>query len=679
MSSKRFQIHGDNIVECERLLDMISRALSGTITGPTGSIVTPTYIVTSSAGRSFKFTFLPGYGRWDRDFYSATVRQNGGLLDETADVLLTELTAEREQVRIAVEFCGAIPAGNQAWQRNGRAYACALAGVPYLFVAEIGAYELDENRELKAERRANPAVPFSYIACGLNVDTPIAPIYLPNPGANEDTLLTYDKCFGEAELLEILCCVVEGTDFPNAFARAQNRALELVKTLAEERRLADSLSAAEWEALYNHLHRGNSFLSYLPQTNVYRRQWIKKVSQKTKATRNFTTLLSKVQPLARPMTGRDLPICVVPATNRRAFAREVGLVYGPRVSDEFITWVGTPDRDLVVCWVNGFKHGGNDARPDRGVLPLARMLSDVGTPILTILFGPAPSDAINRFFTDPGSLMTGIGQSGQKRQNGLWQAVMALSNALLLDSINVPINRTVGHLRHQWIAESHHEPVNLTPVSTRPRSLKEHDVDTVLHTLFTRFLSEHSFEGMCNPPGGDWSGLSVMRSDRSQELRWLSLPRVSPGDKRPDHLIQLFPLDAVPTLLAIESKEKGRDVEKEIGPRLRSYVRNLLQSAPNAVRAAGPTAWKQATPERVALDFPIVTGAAYLGASDDQARVVALSADVDVVLAVNLSPDTRTAEIGVLGATARGKQVAEWLRAKLPEAHPLVTVRLIGN
>ena len=87
---------------------------------------------------------------------------------------------------------------------------------------------------------------------------------------------------------------------------------------------------------------------------------------------------------------------------------------------------------------------------------------------------------------------------------------------------------------------------------------------------------------MCNPPGGDWSGMSIRNN--SCEYRWLSLPRVSFNGKRPDHVIQLFGLKEKPVILAIESKEKGQDLETDVGIHLKNYIHNLLSFTPSVVR-----------------------------------------------------------------------------------------------
>ena len=86
--------------------------------------------------------------------------------------------------------------------------------------------------------------------------------------------------------------------------------------------------------------------------------------------------------------------------------------------------------------------------------------------------------------------------------------------------------------------------------------------------MFTYILGAHCFEGMCNPPGGDWSGFSVI--DRDYENRWLSLPRESDtiSGKRPDHILELFNVFERPLLLSVESKEKSADLENDVGIKL---------------------------------------------------------------------------------------------------------------
>ena len=97
--------------------------------------------------------------------------------------------------------------------------------------------------------------------------------------------------------------------------------------------------------------------------------------------------------------------------------------------------------------------------------------------------------------------------------------------------------------------------------------------------LFTSLPSNKCFEGLCNPPGGDWSGLSVIVNQC--EYRWVSLPRVSGeiNGKRPDHVLQLYPNDNNNSIiLSIESKDRSYDLETNVGIQLKQYIKYHLRS-----------------------------------------------------------------------------------------------------
>ena len=124
--------------------------------------------------------------------------------------------------------------------------------------------------------------------------------------------------------------------------------------------------------------------------------------------------------------------------------------------------------------------------------------------------------------------------------------------------------------------------------SSIPQNYHEDDVDTGIHYLFAHILNKICFEGMCNPPGGDWSGFSIL--DGNSEKRWLSLPRVSNDidGKRPDHIIELFGVFEKPLLISIESKEKSIDLEPDVGSRLINYLKRLMDFIPNVERIIRP-------------------------------------------------------------------------------------------
>ena len=131
---------------------------------------------------------------------------------------------------------------------------------------------------------------------------------------------------------------------------------------------------------------------------------------------------------------------------------------------------------------------------------------------------------------------------------------------------------------------------------------------SVLHYMFS-YLLDNTFEGMCNPPGGDWSGLSVRLKDC--EYRWLSLPRVSNDNKRPDHVAELFIPSGKPILFVVESKERGNDLEKDIGSRLKDYIHWLMGFVPSVCKKDGGE-WCNAERRIAPEDFDIISAGAYI-------------------------------------------------------------------
>ena len=175
--TKRFNIHGDNIVECERAFRLCKKTLNiekAEISQAT-SIFCPTFNASSKTD-DYIFTFFPGYCRWNFNILSL-IQNTQKSLREAPDVLITEVENSKETPLVAIEYCGALAAENQAWQRSGRGYSAGMSKIPYLYVAEIGGFELDTNtRERKAARLPNATVPFGYLTYS-HENSPMLPIY----------------------------------------------------------------------------------------------------------------------------------------------------------------------------------------------------------------------------------------------------------------------------------------------------------------------------------------------------------------------------------------------------------------------------------------------------------------------------------------------------------------------
>src|SRR5690606_25570898 len=117
------------------------------------------------------------------------------------------------------------------------------------------------------------------------------------------------------------------------------------------------------------------------------------------------------------------------------------------------------------------KPGGDDARPDRGLSPLARMLIGDACDLMTFVYGPAPVTHWNELANNPVALA---------RRNGLWEAVLAVSDGVLVDSVRKPAGTPRGYLKDAWAAVLDEEQI---PLRVEPKvvSLGEQDVDTALH------------------------------------------------------------------------------------------------------------------------------------------------------------------------------------------------------
>ena len=135
MKHRHFGIHGDNIVECERMLSLLCQALGSDGISLSGNVPAPE-IKFTAVGETYHVTLYPAFGRWQQDL-QMYLHNVGGVLRESADAILTRFSDDTESPILAIEFCSALPAGNQAWQRSGRAYSMAKAGIPYLFITEL--------------------------------------------------------------------------------------------------------------------------------------------------------------------------------------------------------------------------------------------------------------------------------------------------------------------------------------------------------------------------------------------------------------------------------------------------------------------------------------------------------------------------------------------------------------
>lgn len=517
---EKIHIYGDNIIECERAMSLIQDSFGHNVISArllNSSIVCPCFLFQfKNSKASLQVTLYPGFGRWDHDILQS-IKERGGVLRETADAIVVGIINDEASILFALEFCGALPAGNQAWQRSGRAYSFGYAGIPYLYISELGGYELDNFRKRKSPRLPNPAVPFSYLAFSKEQNATILPIFIVAPGADEESKSLYKDIYANEELLEFIQNCLLNNENTLVVNTLQSKVLDFIFKRSDGSN-RNTLSKANWLAAYNSLRHRKGLANFLLKST--KQKW-----SKTITIASCTSRARKIQKLTNGLgtglTSSRLPICLLDKVGRHEFANGISELYSD-LSPSFLRFI-FKKQSLAICWVAGFKPKGEDSRPDRGLLPMTRMLIGSQLDILTIIYGPAPKKTWEDLVTAPSKLA---------EKNGLWESIMATSNAILIESSTDSVTKhgyVLKHRRDQIRGNARNIILPLKPI---PKKFGEHDVDTALHILFSEILASVTFECMCNPPGGDWSGISLI--ENNYEYRWLSLPRVSGANsKRP--------------------------------------------------------------------------------------------------------------------------------------------------
>lgn len=660
-----FNIHGDNIVECLRAFNYIISGLGNLvdeIIGPDSSVTCPVYFV-RLLDRELSFRLFPGFGerRWSQDIVEY-MHRSGGRLREAADAILTRVQDGEEKPFAAIEFCGALPAGNQAWQRHGRAFSFASAKIPYFYVAELGGFELVGDRKRKAVRMPNPAVPFSFIAITEYQCTLCLPVYNANAGATGDTITSFSTVFGNDDFLEYLKLAILGESTAQADQALADKCVTLVELLADSRRRNDGLSADQWRKAYRAICAGRNLPDFLLE-NV-KLPWKKTayIEALTDTARLFMELGSK---LSLGLASSSLPLSFVPKFERLGFCESLRELY-PDLSDEFSSWLGNQEEHLAIAWVMGFKPRGDDARPDRGLPPLTRMLAGEDSELMTFVYGPAPESHWRNLYRNPVFL---------GNANGLWEAIFAVSDAILVDSATKPASFPRAYLKADWAPVQEYQSIPLF-VEDRVFQFGEQDVDTALHVAFEALGEDLVLEGMCNPPGGDWSGISFMWANGDPEYRWLTLPRVSAqGAKRPDHVFAVFTNFENTICLCIESKEKAGSLEQGIGPRLTNYVEVLFKTSPSIFRLQKDRPWSIYRNTWNPPKAVFVSAGAFLCDPREPFKGLSENTALDVQIGIAFFQDGRRCTLHMRGNTEAGEALVSDL-ARLPAWEDFIAIEV---
>lgn len=597
------RIYGDNILECEKTLQILINSISlyqsnlSVFIDQNSSLFCPRYIVNTN-NLIYEIQLFPGYKRWSSNILDK-LTSLGASLNEGADSIVTSIKNSEENIILGCEYCGALPAGNNAWQRSGRALLFAEANIPFLYYSELGGMELDSSRNPKAGRLPNPLVPFSYITVNYKyTNSLIIPIYKPSPTISQKNFLLYNSCFSTNEDLHLIYnLLVKGINYVHFYQRSLlNKALNLTKILLDNRKKHDTISSDKLFDLLIKIQNNNSH-KLLEDLNE---GWKKSIA--INLTPNVQFLYNYCLKNGLSMGSNSMPFCIISINNKADFLSKL-VALNPTFHSK-IQSISNSHKSLAVLWIAGFKPRGDDSRPDRGLIPLFKMLYGNEYTVLTIIFGPMKSSAITDLKTNPTSL---------SKNNGLWRAIFTQSDYVLVDNyiaessplktgISIILDRT--NFYHDFSKGILYKPCTDIP------NFGEHDVDTTIHSIFrTNFSNSNStiFECLCNPPGGDWSGIKLYDYQNNLFYRWSSLPRVSGKDKRPDHLIQFNNI-----FIVIESKFDAKDIESNIGPRLKNYIRKLFETEPNSISNSLALNWILTTnPEIDTTDICLLSATAY--------------------------------------------------------------------
>ena len=631
MTTRNLRIHGDNIVECERTLKMIAEAYNSTFELLNSPVYFPKYAIKTKE-YLFVIELLSGHGRWSNIDLGDIVYKAGGRLRESADSYLTEVSGAHETVLLGIEYCSALPAGNNAWQRNGRALASVFANVPYLYYAEIGGIELDENRNPKAPRYPNPAVPFSYVSLSHDMNSVCLPVYRAHPSMTPQNHAAYNSVLGYDDGLVFIRQILNGEDTSLTVNSLKDKAVKMVEILSNGRKKKDTLKGKEW----NELLKSNNRSSWLVQN--YKEEWQKKSSDKVLVSGTFELLKSKIKKLAVvPITAKDLPFCVVPKQNLPSLKSWIKDTYnGLDVSFDL-------NKDLALVWITGFKPKGDDSRPDRGLSPLCRMILGKEANIMAIISGPGTKYTWDKLLNSPKELCD---------SNGLFEAIFSCCNYLFVDSatcdsyIFMPTGAALN---------KNNKLIQFPYIQKPIVEYFEHDTDCAIHQILSSHNELGVFECFCNPPGGDWSGISFLKN--GIEYKWTSLPRVSELNKRPDHIFQIERNGRL-IFVPIESKGYAKDLENNIGNRLKDYINVLFASEPTAYKASEKSDWKFFDGTIGKVNYSMISVGAFLYKDERELTNQLLRGNLDAIFAFEFG------EITTLHfyASANGDILLEYLR-----------------
>ena len=412
------RIYGDNILECWRLLQYgIPSGQNYLGSGP-HNLLEPTLRVLDK-----QFQLLPSPDLIPREIRDR-LSSHKLSLRENPDAII----AKEDNILATFEFCSALPAGNNAWQRHGRALSLCLNGIKHFHVAKVGGYELDKDRNKKATRLPNPLLIISYIGMS-NISKEGKSYFVPI--VNEDTSDSLESLLLACDCKSLMSHAVQSLFFESSNLDEVGEKifaanLSLVSAVSKPEMTDSSFSREEWSTLAQNVCDGSS----APLDEIMQ---MRKVNWKKSAPSNRSksgqALQHYMEKNFQSLGDSKIPICLARRRDLPSFQNFLDSLYGEGVVNMNLANLSS---DLLITCDSGFKPRGDDSRPARGLTPFARSLinKDSDTKILVFLYGPCKEYQWRDV------------KSGRidklAASNGLWESIYNMADFLILDSEKHP-------------------------------------------------------------------------------------------------------------------------------------------------------------------------------------------------------------------------------------------------
>ena len=569
--TKELNIYGDNIVECFKIITRIRKVfkLDELSLDVSTKFLTPK-VTGKSANYRFIFNIYANFDKWENNPITFISKKYQSKLQEYPDVIVFEKKEKEEILLFAVEFSNALSAGNQAWQRQGRCFSFSNSKINFFYVVELGGSELDSNRKEKSIRYPNPVVILSYLNFMEKFKKPFYPIFELSSNSTDNFRNEYKEIVSKNDFENCLNDILTTNEISNKnIISITNKTKEYFLKLFNR---AGNIN--NYTDINNLINNNINTFDYFTKNKF---DWKKSISIKT------TTTLKKLKNISEKygfsIISKNLPFVLIPEKNRIKFINELKNIY--KLNETNLSKLKNKKK-IVLCFILGFKPRGDDARPDRGLNPLLKMIFNDEASIISIIYGPATMSLWK-------TLNSSIEQV--KKNNGLFNSIFQISDVLLVDSKNYPNTFERIFFKKEEKLNKGKDKIKFNS-SINAVKVNEHDVDNALF-LFFRFISKIPFfESMINPPGGDWSNIDLI-DNRKNIYRWTNLPRVSgKNTKRPDHIYTFNITNDKKISLIVESKYRPNDLEENIGVKLTNYVMELTRYYPNCIQKIGEKDFK---------------------------------------------------------------------------------------